>query len=341
MSRLPLHISPQDFDTPSRKLTGATRPSSNPRLHAVQRPYARPVSYQPPPSAGRFITKINGTGPYSGGGGVDDKRLLGQRASTSTSGMTRSGSESSLGLIGGLKSMLYKPLQWLATPSRQSKRDLGLDVEDVESPSSIASPSKRVRRRSPSPPSPFLDNNSNTGANGVQGLNAVSHGDYTPRKRDSLQVQRNRGEQGNMLPPLPPHVSLNARSTRVVDSRPEQSTSFSRPLHGARSMPYLDPPSMVLSPPKQQLQRKNLLARSRRLDLGVEEEQEEGEEDEDEDMGEEVKSRNEMNDWTPWNKRREKGVSPGRYPRQPPTPNRRAHPERDVSEVGCRGWRLY
>jgi nucleoporin NUP1 len=139
--------------------------------------------------------------------------------------MSRSGSESSL--FGSLKGLISKPLAWLATP-RSSKRDqstwaAGVDSEDPESPSV-----KKLRKDSP------------------------------PRQRgayDPPSVSRNgKGKQREMLPPLP---DLAGGLKKLPTSKAMAT------LPHSQSMPYLDPPSGLLSPPK----KSGAITRSRGMNL--------------------------------------------------------------------------
>ena len=224
-----------DYDSPSRLFGGAAR-APNRRLHAVARPYSRPASYTGPSASTQnghadpstALSPFSRMGPpgqasESNGGG-----RLKHSVSTSTmsSGMTRSGSEPSLsttasgGLFNGIKSMFSRPFHWLATPSKGTRREQ--DVEDQESPV--------VMRRH----------------------HTMTNGDTSPA------VPRQRAS-GQMLPPLPPHVSLSRPST----------TNFSRPLQSMRSLPHLDPPRSLVPSPTTHYRSSGVLTRSNRANIGV------------------------------------------------------------------------
>jgi nucleoporin NUP1 len=128
--------------------------------------------------------------------------------------------------------MVSRGLSWLATPSRDTKRDsytsFGPDVEDVESPA------KRPRQISPK----------------------KHQGDYEP-----LNVE-GRAVTGFMIPPLPPHLSLEPKSDRQ-----KGTMNFSRPtgMINSKSMPYLDPPNDAMSTPGR---RRGVVNKSSQLNLG-------------------------------------------------------------------------
>ncbi len=235
-------------------LSGAYRPSANPRLHAVAKPYSRPSSYSGPSSQ----PILNGNG---GLGGSPTKAITKSTrpppTSNSSGSLTRSGSDSSL--FSGLKSIFSRPLQWLAPPSRAivtpggTKRDsyssFGQDVEDPESPNDRHE-GKRIRRTSPR-----------------------LGGDYAPT---AFEVE-GRAVSGYMLPALPPHLSLAPRAQGIDKPLPNR-TNFSRPLNmpTSKSMPYLDPPTNLLGSSRRRGM--GSMSRSRRMDMT-------GFGDEDDDMG--------------------------------------------------------
>jgi nucleoporin NUP1 len=121
-----------------KQLAGAHRASANPRLHALQKPYSRPVSYSGPIASGSMISASpikhdlfngNGHGNVNGHSKTGSTSPTKQPAPTtrpilpssqSARSLPRSGSDSSL--FGSLKGLISKPLSWLATP-RASKRD--------------------------------------------------------------------------------------------------------------------------------------------------------------------------------------------------------------------------
>lgn len=237
-------------------LSGAHRPSANPRLHTVSKPYSRPSSYSGPSSQ---VSNGNGNGRDPSPTKALTRTTRSQLPTSNSSGiLPRSGSDSSL--FSGLKSIFSRPLQWLATPSRGSvtpggtKRDscttFGQDVEDPESPTDRHE-GKRARRSSPKP---------------------VKSGDYEPR----LDMA-GRAVSGFMLPPLPPNLTLAPRFSGI-DKPLLNRTNFSRPLTipTSKSMPYLDPPKNLLASPARRGM--GSISRSRRMDLV-------GFGDEDEDMG--------------------------------------------------------
>ena len=272
----------RDLDTPSRLFGGVARQSSNRRLHQVARPYSRPASYTGPSASVQ-----NGNANVASGSGTQSRmgestqppslftRPLPNSISTNTvsSGMTRSSSDPSLsardsggGILSGFKSMFSRPLQWLATPSRGTRREQ--DVEDLESP---------VVHRRP---------------NGTA---------ETP-----LRVE-GRPASGQMLPPLPPNVTLSPRN------RPPSTTNFSRPLHTVRSLPHLDPPGTVFTSPSSSGRTSGVLTRSRRVNV---------EETEDEEPDRKT--------WSPWKDQRRR-PSPRLTPARSTTSTRRGSVQ-DVSD---------
>jgi nucleoporin NUP1 len=308
MSGLPVSQRQSDnlFDTPSRQLTGPSRPSSNPRTHS-QPPYARPGP-SGLASSGRGLNgspsyTLNGRSSLNLSAASGPQRIRNLTSSSATKstgggGLTRSGSESSLGLIGGLKSILSKPFNWLGTPAKQpngQKRDFEYELESSGqdqmdlSPTAAKHAPKRARRRSPTPPT----------------------GPYSPAGKNengTLEVT-GRAVSGFMLPPLPPNVSLQpSRSTRL-----QQPTNFSRPLTTSHSMPYLDPP---LGSPS----RNRALGRSRRVDLAA---IANGEVEVEDDQR--VVKRVEGDNWTAW---RSAAMSPPRS-----TASLRGQPSRDSADV--------
>lgn len=217
--------------SPRKRLVGAARPSANPRIHAIAKPYSRPVSYSGPstsatssPNNQHELLSINGNG--NGNGNVSPTKqsapttrpAILSSQSQKERGMTRSGSESSL--FGSLKGLISKPLSWLATP-RSTKRDqstwnAGLDSEDPESPSM-----KKIRKTSPP-----------RTAAGTSG-----RGTYDPPSTKT----KGKGKEREMLPPLP---DLAGGLKKLPMSK------LSSTLPHSQSMPYLDPPTGMLSPPK-------------------------------------------------------------------------------------------
>lgn len=257
-----------EASSPRAVLFGAHRSSTNPRLHAVQKPYNRPASFQ---------------GPRSSEFGDLEERLIPsptkrQQAPTTRPGMTkssstrslgnlpRSGSESSLAAgFRGLKSIFTRPLEWLATPSRNRQKDdeaqwassNGTDTgrkrgkETSEEPASPTEEgyrgAKKSRRRSPSPE---FDQNMDNGS---------AHGDYLPERRLSIT---GRAVTGHMLPPLKPDFTLSR--SRQPSRAPTAPPNFSRPLPTSQSMSYLDPPGALLSPARNT---RSAIKRSSRMDL--------------------------------------------------------------------------
>ncbi|RSH85244.1 hypothetical protein EHS25_005051 [Saitozyma podzolica] len=258
--------------SPRTALFGAHRPASNPRLHAISKPYVRPASFSEVlagPSNGGFHTS-----PTKSPAKPLPTTRPALPKSSSVSSLPRSGSDSSL--FSGLRSMLSRPLAWLATPSRAqpaptphgTKRDsllsFGQDLEDPESPSDRRQ-GKRVRRFSP------------------------PRGDYEP----SHMSVEGRAVTGFMIPPLPPHVRLEPKSQ--TEKASSSTTNFSRPLPSSRSMPYLDPPSGLLSSPARNTRNaaKGALTRSRRIELA-------GLGDDEDSVGEPER---EKSPWSPWKER--------------------------------------
>jgi len=223
-----------------------SRPSANTRQNSSRpKPYSRPSS-------------TNGDAAPAVSNAVVTRRGL--TSSASTSSLVRSGSEPSLGgLMGGLKSILSKPLSWIATPSRNtnaSKRDLSPDVEDPESPSDA--PSKRIRRRSPTPPSSKHDPLViySPGPRSISG--STRHG--SSRNVSGAVSGKRRDSE---IPQLPSNVSLS----RAHAQKGAAGTNFSRPLPSSQSMPYLDPPSISGSPSR--LRKSGMGKRSGRMDLAA------------------------------------------------------------------------
>jgi nucleoporin NUP1 len=234
-------FSHDDFpSSPRRRLAGATRPSANPRIHAIQKPYSRPNSYAGPSSSStghELALTLNGNGsPLVGdrnNGSPTKPSAPTTRPTLPTSqsqrSFPRSGSESSL--FGSLKGLISKPLSWLATPRSTTKRDqstwnAGLDSEDPESPSV-----KKLRRISPP-------------------RHGREKGVYEPQ-------EKGKGKEREMLPPLP---TLSGGLKKLPTSRAGSS------LPHSQSMPYLDPPSNVLSPPKK---RGGVMTRSKGMNLAA------------------------------------------------------------------------
>lgn len=229
---------PYESDYPSsprRQLAGAARPSANPRIHAIQKPYSRPNSYAGPSGSsplGKELVPANGNG--HGYGNVSPTKasapttrpvLPTSQSQGGARSFPRSGSESSL--FGSLKGLISKPLSWLATPRSTSKRDqstwnAGLDSEDPESPSV-----KKLRRNSPP---------------------RTRGGATAPGVYDPQQQTRGKGKEREreMLPPLP---DIAGGLRKLPTTRALGGSS----LPHSQSMPYLDPPSDVFSPAKKRL----------------------------------------------------------------------------------------
>lgn len=291
-----------DYDLPSPRtdLFGAHRASTNPRIHALAKPYNRPASYQDPSSGPSSLIRNGSASPTKS----PSKQLPSTRSSMPKSysssnlgQMTRSGSETSL--FSGIKSMLSRPLAWLATPSRSQishekpqgkKRDGGWDEEEPGTPGEDERGMKRLRRRSPSPPT----------------------GEYAPENRSVT----GRAVTGFMLPPLPPDVSLRPKNHKQ-GSTSAIPPNFSRPLHTSQSMPYLDMPKNMLSPVK----KRSTITRSKRVDISAME----GDDDE---MGQEEGDKEQ---WSPWKDshpgRTRASLTPAKY-----TPMRNGD-SRDVSSI--------
>lgn len=265
----------QDYGLPSPRtnLFGATRPSTNPRIHSIVKPYNRPASFQDGLAGPSYLIQNGNKSPTKS----PTKQLPSTRpsmqksfSSSNLGQMTRSNSET--GLFSGFKSMLSRPLAWLATPSRSQrtqgkKRDGGWDEEEPGSPTDGDRGMKRARRRSPSPP---------------------KAGDYAP--------EQTRPVPAFVLPSLPAHVSLQSKNKQ--NPIPGLQQNYSRPLHTSRSVPhfdqqYLDPPTNMLGEGK----KKGALTRSRKLDIGAGD-------GEDDRMGQEEKQKEQ---WSPW-----KNSNPGR-----------------------------
>jgi nucleoporin NUP1 len=233
--------------SPRKLLSGAARPSGNPRIHAIQKPYSRPVSYSGPSSSTSSPQhellnangNVNGNGNGNGSGSPTKPTAPTTRPALLTSqshrerAFPRSGSESSL--FGSLKGLISKPLSWLATPrGSSSKRDqstwnAGLDSEDPESPSV-----KKLRRVSP----------------------VKQRGAYDPPARN--EGMSTRGKDREILPPLPALAGglkkLPTTAANAVGSLPH-----------SQSMPYLDPPSSALSPARRK--QGGAMTRSRGMNL--------------------------------------------------------------------------
>ena len=233
------------YGSPSRSNANANTRQNSSRPHPYSRPSSTNGDPTPPPS-NAVVTR------------------RGLKSSASTSSLVRSGSESSLGgLMGGLRTILSKPLSWIATPSRSNsvKRDLSPDVEDPESPSDA--PSKRIRRRSPTPTNNSNDNiidiyspdpRSNPGSAKYGSSRNVS-GMNTGKRRESE------------IPQLPQNLSLTRSHAQKGAGVAGAGTNFSRPLPSSQSMPYLDPPSISGSPSR--LRRSGLGKNSGKMDLAA------------------------------------------------------------------------
>lgn len=225
-------------DSPRKRLTGAARPSANPRIHAIQKPYSRPVSYAGPSTSAaspqhELLNVNNGNGNSNGNGSPTKPTAPTTRpallSSQSQRSFPRSGSESSL--FGSLKGLISKPLSWLATP-RSAKRDqstwgAGLESEDPESPSV-----KKLRRVSP----------------------PRTRGTYDPPARGEVSTKGKERER-EMLPPLPALAGglKKLPTTKAISVLPH-----------SQSMPYLDPTSSALSPARRKT---GAMTRSRGMDL--------------------------------------------------------------------------
>ena len=219
--------------SPRKLLSGAARPSANPRIHAISKPYSRPVSYAGPSSTSspqHELLNVNGSNGNGNGSPTKPTAPTTRPAiltSQSQRSFPRSGSESSL--FGSLKGLISKPLSWLATP-RSAKRDqstwgAGLDSEDPESPSV-----KKLRRISP----------------------PKHRGTYDPPSRGD---GGSKGKEREMLPPLPALGGLKKLpTTKAISNLPH-----------SQSMPYLDPPTSVLSPARRKAG--GAMTRSRGMDL--------------------------------------------------------------------------
>ncbi|KAK4687194.1 hypothetical protein P7C73_g2935, partial [Tremellales sp. Uapishka_1] len=256
-------------------LQGASRPSTKPRLHSIQKPYSRVGPYGGPES-------------QSPNGRVSPIKSTRSSLPTSNSLGSLHGAESR---STGWRSYLSRPLGWLASPAKaaatmsssSSKRDsLSSFGNDVES-SGEERDGKRLRRHSPE-----LDREN----------------PYAPKP---LHVE-GRAVSGFMLPPLPPHVSLSARNHLPHDKPLPNRTNFSRPLTSSASMPYLDPPSGSLASPSRRRNPPPLpaggLARSRHMDLSTFGYDDEGDDsmEEAQEMGKGKGKAREMT-WSPWKER--------------------------------------
>ncbi|WVN89751.1 uncharacterized protein L203_104981 [Cryptococcus depauperatus CBS 7841] len=231
-------------------LSGAQRVNSSPRLHRYTSPYKRPQSM-----ALRSSSTMGDLASYTKEEGLPLKSLATpvtktrtQKLVNSTGPLSKSRNESSL--FSGIKSIISKPLQWLATPGNDSaKRDsvssFGQDLEDPESPSDRRE-GKRIRRISPR-----------------HKENSIK-GDYDPEHKYDIG-----GHAINDFM-LPPHVNLKPKSRQ--GNRPASYSSSTLP--SSHSMSYLDPPPNALrsgvaatlkstSSPR----RGGMLTRSKRMDL--------------------------------------------------------------------------
>ncbi|WVQ70716.1 hypothetical protein IAR50_000238 [Cryptococcus sp. DSM 104548] len=274
-----------------RALTGAHRPSSNPRIHRLNSPYNRrsSVGLAGSSTMGDLASLANGSDSPTKSSTKPAPSSRVQSLSNPSGGMTRSGSESSL--FSAAKSLFTRSF-WGSTPAKAtapqgSKRDslssFGHDLEDPESPSDKRD-GKRRRRFSPE-----------------RKLNGIANheSDYEPERPHEVQ---GRALTGYMLPSLAPHVTLKPRQSGADKPLPSHPTNFSRPLTSSQSMPYLDPPSRALrssgtlkstaSPRKA-----GVLTRSKRVDLaslGNDELEEEGV------LVERPESSQEKEQWSPW-----------------------------------------
>ncbi|WWC72542.1 uncharacterized protein I206_106504 [Kwoniella pini CBS 10737] len=285
---------------PRSSLQGAARQNAHPRLHALSKPYSRPSSFSGLSSSATMTDLANVSSSLGSPSKSPTKSsttrpgLSGDSRSSSFSSLPRSGSDSSL--FSGIKSIFSRPLQWLATPTRDqittaNKRDsfssFGHDLEDPDSPSETRN-QKRIRRSSPSPEKQKSKSN------------GVSKGHYEPEPE--FQVQ-GRAVSGFMLPPLSPNVTLKPKSHLPQHMTTQNPTNFSRPLgsssglSSSKSMSYLDPPSDVLgsSSPR----KGGMLTRSKRVELSS------LVDDDDRSMDglEKGKGKEEEKTWSPWKSR--------------------------------------
>ena len=286
-----------EADSPIRfDLSGAHRPSGNPRLHTLSKPYSRPTSYSGPSNQtsnghAHNHENDNDPSPHRHSSMTDKSNRSQLPSSHSSSSLPRSGSDSSL--FSGLKSIFSRPLQWLATPSRLgatpggTKRDslstFGQDLEDPGDSPTEKQERKRSRRLSPS--------------------RARGNGNYEPQPKTKTLEVEGRAVSGFMLPPLPPNLSLASRR-QSNDKSLTSHTNFSRPftLTNSKSMPYLDPPTNLFGSPS----RKGIgsMSRSKRINLiGL------GDEDDDMDSNidelgkvkrQQGETEKEKDEWTPW-----------------------------------------
>lgn len=261
--------------SPRRRLAGAARPSANPRIHAIQKPYSRPNSYAGPSSGQELVINGNGTAGTERNGSPTKPSAPTTRpaltASQSQRSFPRSGSESSL--FGSLRGLISKPLSWLATP-RSAKRDqstwnAGLDSEDPESPSM-----KKIRRHSP----PRQRERERERERGM----------YDPPEKSS------KGKEREMLPPLP---ALSGGLKKLPTTRTAGST-----LPHSQSMPYLDPPSQAFSPAKKRGGAGGANTRSKGMNLAALANEEE------EPPVEETAPVKEA--WSPWKQQSGRGQTP-------------------------------
>ncbi|WWC65089.1 uncharacterized protein I303_107703 [Kwoniella dejecticola CBS 10117] len=289
-------------------LQGATRQNAHPRLHALSKPYSRPSSFSGLSSSATMTDLANVSSSLGSPTKSPTKSsttrpgLNGDSRSSSFSSLPRSGSDSSL--FSGIKSILSRPLQWLATPTREhigtsaNKRDsfssFGHDLEDPDSPSEFRN-QKRIRRSSPSPEKQRQRQRQRAEPNGP------SKGDYEPEPE--FQVQ-GRAVSGFMLPPLSPNVTLKPKSHLPHHVTSQNPTNFSRPLgssssglSSSKSMSYLDPPSDVLAASSPR--KGGMLTRSKRVELSSLEDDDEH----DAHGSSKGKGREEEKTWSPWKSR--------------------------------------
>ncbi|WWC92241.1 uncharacterized protein L201_007195 [Kwoniella dendrophila CBS 6074] len=314
-------------------LSGAARQSAHPRLHALSKPYSRPSSFSGLSSSATMTDLANVSSSLSLNSPMKSPTKSsatttrpGLSSSSSYGSLPRSGSDSSL--FSGIKSIFSRPLQWLATPSRDSlsgngtsnggqKRDslssFGNDLENPDISPSERRNEKRLRRNSPSPEKQISQSRKISNSNYRKDFSSSTTftSDYEPELSipPKFEIQ-GRAVSGFMLPPLSPNVTLKPKShlPQHINNEKINRTNFSRPLGGSsgsgglsssKSMSYLDPPSDLLGGNTSSPRKGGMLTRSKRIELSslVDDD------DMSNDIANKGKGKEGEGNWSPWKSR--------------------------------------
>lgn len=209
-----------ESSTPRQSRAGPTRSDSNARMHSLTKPYQRPAQREQTDEFGQQSPTKQAVSTRPG--------LQKSASAYSLGALTRSGSDTSL--FSGLKSLISRPLGWLATPARKKKQP---DVDAEMGPESGMVRKRSMGRSSKSPSPDYQRGTKKMRQHSPTQENQDMDGDYAPRASSSRQ---------NGLPSLGPDVSLSRRGKAAVPN-------FSRPLPTSRSEAYLDMPQSMLGSP--------------------------------------------------------------------------------------------